>query len=317
MANYDGPISLVTLHKVMFLFQKASDKRHYSFIPNKFGCYSLTLHDDQVALIKKKFLIEEKGNSPFESNISINRSLLDTVSIPLKKEDSRILDKVILAYQMKTEQELIDLTYRMEPIYGIRSMILDRFPPDDPFLVTVASIKEEIAQTPRALYTIGYEGLSIDGFIQELLVRNITCLVDVRKNAFSMRREFCKKNLEEALGEAGIRYISMPDVGIPSNNRKELLHAGKKIELFAWYQKKILPKCTTHSDEIADLLRAENVVLMCYEKNPADCHRSLFAAFCKEQQPSIPSILHIRGDSGEEKNLDNRSYLSNAFSQIH
>jgi len=294
------PLSLIKLHKLMFLLVEASNKELYSFIPNKFGCYSLTLHDDQVALITKQFLIEEKGDSPFKSFLSINTSLCDATTILLEKEDSQLLDAVLRKYQMKSENDLIDLTYRMEPYYGIRSKIIERFAHDTPFLLRVKAIKKKIGNASRGLYTIGYEGLSIDSFVQHLIGNNITCLVDVRKIAFSMRREFCKTNLLNALQEAGITYIRMAEVGIPSKKRKELLPLGEKDELFAWYKENILPQCPSYASHIADLVSKENIALMCYEKDPNDCHRSLFATYCKEQQPAISAIIHLRGDSGEK-----------------
>lgn len=317
VSNCKEPLSLVKLHKLMFLFVKATPKKHYDFIPNKYGCYSITLHNDQIALIKKQVLIEEKGDSPFNSFISIDSSVKGDDSILLKKEDSHILDKILLLYQMKTENDLIDLTYKMKPFYGIRSSIIERFIDDNIFLLSLKSIKENIKQVSRGLYTIGYEGFSIDGFIQQLLINNIKTLVDVRKNAFSMRREFCKTNLQEALREAGINYCTMPEVGIPSNNRKELLPSGKRNELFEWYQENILPQCAPYANKIADLVSNENIALMCYEKEPKDCHRSLFAEYCKEQQPSIPVVQHIRGACSAKKNLDYSPYLSDTFAQVH
>lgn len=312
-----GPLSLIKVHKLMFLFVQASKKDLYAFIPNDFGCYSLALHDDQVALINKKLLIEEKGDSPFKSYLSIDAAFCDINTMVLKKDDSKILDTVFRMHQMKTEHDLIDLTYRMEPYYGIRSRIIERFAEDKTFLLRVNTIKMNISHASRGLYTIGYEGFSIDSFMQQLISNNIKCLVDVRKIAFSMRREFCKTNLQEALHEAGIKYIRMPEVGIPSKNRKELLPLGKKDELFAWYQDTILPQCASQASSIADLVSKENIALMCYEKESKDCHRSLFAAYCKEQQPSIPVVIHLREASCAKENPNNGPYISNTVTQVH
>jgi uncharacterized protein (DUF488 family) len=220
-------------------------------------------------------------------------------------------------YQMKSEYDLIDLTYRMEPYYGIRSKIIERFAHDTPFLLRVKEIKKNIGNASRGLYTIGYEGLSIDSFVQHLIGNNITCLVDVRKIAFSMRREFCKTNLLNALQEAGITYIRMAEVGIPSKKRKELLPLGKKDELFAWYKENILPQCPSYASHIADLVSKENIALMCYEKDPNDCHRSIFATYCKEKQPSIPAVIHINGEKSAKENFDYGPYVPDPFTQVH
>ena len=311
------PLSLIKLHKLMFLFVETSKKDLYSFIPNNFGCYSLALHDDQIALINTQLLREEKGDSPFRSYLSIDTGFCDITTMVLKEDDSEILDSVLRMHQMKTEHDLIDLTYRMEPYYGIRSRIIERFADDTTLLLRVDHIKTKISHAARGVYTIGYEGFSIDGFMQKLISNNIKTLVDVRKIAFSMRREFCKTNLQEALHEAGIKYIRMAEVGIPSKNRKELLPLGKKDELFVWYKDTILPQCAFQASSIADLVSKENIVLMCYEKDSKDCHRSLFAEYCKEQQPSIPAIIHIKGASSAKENLSDCPYISDAVTQVY
>lgn len=311
------PLSLIKLHKIMFLLVKASKKDLYAFIPNNFGCYSLTLHDDQVALITKHLLIEEKGDSPFSSFLSLNAPLCDDATMLLHEEDSEILDTVLQKYQTKSENDLIDLTYRMDPYYGIRSKIIERFAHDNTFLLHVQAIKNSIGHASRGVYTIGYEGLSIDSFVQYLIGNNITTLVDVRKIAFSMRREYCKTNLQNALHEAGITYIRMPEVGIPSKNRKELLPLGKKDELFTWYKESILPQCASYASSIADFVSKGNIALMCYEKDPNDCHRSLFAAYCKEQHPSIPAVIHLRGERSAEENPNYGPDISDTIAQVH
>jgi len=112
-----------------------------------------------------------------------------------------------------------------------------------------------------------------------------------------MRPEFRKKNLEMALSEAGIQYYLMPEVGIPSSNRKEFLPSGKRCDLFMWYVENTLPLCEEYASVVAELVSRENVALMCYEKDPKDCHRSLFAEYCQRVQPSIPGIKHI-GEAG-------------------
>lgn len=312
--RHKKPISLIRLHKLMFLFFKSTGTAYYDFIPNKYGCYSICLHNDQEALIKQEVVIETKGESPFSSFLSVDIHRIELDSILLKNEDSTVLDTLIVDNEHKTDDDLLEGIYKAYPFYGIRSLIIDRFTSDQVFMNKIQTIRDQVKSTPRFLYTIGYEGLSIDRFVQLLILQNIKTLVDVRKNAFSMRPEFRKKNLEMALSEAGIQYYLMPEVGIPSSNRKEFLPSGKRCDLFMWYVENTLPLCEEYASVVAELVSRENVALMCYEKDPKDCHRSLFAEYCQRVQPSIPGIKHIVGASSSAKaSIHNSPNVSNPF----
>ncbi len=311
---HEKPISLIRLHKIMFLFLKAAEKSYYDFIPNKYGCYSINLHNDKLVLLKTKMLLETKGDSPFSTFISIDKTQVDICSLLLKKDDALILEDIITSNSDQTDDNMVNKIYKAYPFYGIRSSIIDRFISDTIFIKQLDHIKYKIENAPRGLYTIGYEGLSIDRFIQLLITRNIKTLVDVRINSFSMRPEFRKNYIATALSEAGIAYIQLPEVGIPSSIRKELLPSGKQFELFEWYKKNTLPQCADSAIRIAELVCKGNVALMCYEKDPKDCHRSLFADYCKKMQPSIPVIKHIVGVSNAKKSIHNSPNLSHTFS---
>lgn len=311
--RHKDPISLIRLHKLMFLFFKSSGKAYYCFIPNKYGCYSICLHNDQEYFLRNEILVQVKGVSPFDSFISIDSDQIELDSIKLKKEDSTILDQLIFDNDTQTDDDLIEKTYKAYPFYGIRSLIIDRFSSDKDFMSKLHTIINQVTSSPRFLYTIGYEGLSIDRFMQLLIVQNIKTLVDVRKNPFSMRQEYRKKNLENSLSEAGIKYYHMPEVGIPSSNRKELLPSGRRCDLFRWYAENTLPLCEKYAADIAGLVDRENIALMCYEKDPKDCHRSLFADYCQQMQNTIPGIKHIVGADCVKTSIHNSPNVSNTF----
>ena len=65
------------------------------------------------------------------------------------------------------------------------------------------------------MYTIGYQGTSIERLIQTLADANVSVLVDTRESPMSRRPEFRAKVLEARLGQAGIRYLSMRTLGAP------------------------------------------------------------------------------------------------------
>lgn len=295
--RHKKPLSLVRLQALMFLFVKSTENAYYDFIPHTYGCYSISLYNDQEALTKQDVVIEARGDSPFNSFLSVDNQRVELDSILLKDEDSPLLDKLIGDSEHQSDDDLLERVLKAYPFYAIRSLLLDRFSSDQVFISKIQTIRDQVTSAPRYLYTIGYEGLSIDGFLQSLILQNIKTLVDVRKSAFSMRPEFRKKNLEAALVEAGIQYYPMPEVGIPASNRKELLPSGRRCDLFKWYSENTLPLCERYASVVAGLVSRENIALMCYEKDPKDCHRSLFAEYCQRVQPSIPGIKHL-GEAG-------------------
>jgi len=58
----------------------------------------------------------------------------------------------------------------------------------------------------RQIATIGYEGTTIDAFIETLQRASITVLIDVREVALSRKKGFSKNQLASALAESGIEF---------------------------------------------------------------------------------------------------------------
>lgn len=314
LVKYAGcELSLVQLHKLMFLVSKRIESSSYDFIPDKYGCYSMVLHSDIHALAESGLLTYKKGESPFETRVGISRPD-DAGDLKLKKDDMLGMSAVLrLAPYHDIDALLLD-TYRMRPLYAVNSELLCRFKDDAKLMEDVEDVRRKIAGQKRGLYTIGYEGYTLDGFMRDLMVKNVKTLVDVRKNPFSMRREFCGGFLEKSLEEVGIRYISMPQVGIPSENRKEMIPEGRTKELFAWYVSDVLPGCSEYAGRIAGYVADGNTAVMCYEANPEDCHRSLFASYCLRSHPEIGEIITIRNrEKYAEKSTSDGANLSLSF----
>ena len=72
------------------------------------------------------------------------------------------------------------------------------------------------------IQTIGYQNLKFNEFIKILLDRGVHMVIDVRNNPFSFKKGFSKKWLSAHLPEYNIEYINIPELGIPSKDRKEL-----------------------------------------------------------------------------------------------
>lgn len=125
------------------------------------------------------------------------------------------------------------------------------------------------------LFTIGYERAAFDGFAQTLAGAGVTLLVDVRAQPHSRRREFAFKHLGPGLAEYGIRYESWPELGTPADGRE----AAKRGELerfgHIFAQQLETPEARAALERLRALAGEERVCLMCYEREPSRCHRTL------------------------------------------
>lgn len=143
------------------------------------------------------------------------------------------------------------------------------------------------------VFTIGYEGVSVEIFIRELQDKGVFRVIDVRCNAISRKKGFSKTSLKTMLREAGIDYVHLPELGIPSSLRSSL-HANKDYDaLFAYYEKNILPNAVKKIDEAIDLLQEKPSVLLCFESDPHCCHRTRLAHYIsrKTNMPEIPLTI--------------------------
>ena len=277
------------LQKIMFLYSHMSsgpDDGPYQFFPNRKGCYSIVLSNDYHAMRTAGLLEYAEGRYSVSDCISPDEY---AVSYETEHEIRALFNE----YGRLNDKELAEVTYSMKPFYAIRSEIINQLDLKNDFWKRMECISAKIEAKPLAIHTIGYESKSIDQVLRNLIYSNIRYLIDVRKNAFSMRREFSKANLETACQEAGIMYIHRPEVGIDSEKRNELLPEGKRDELFEWYSKNILPERIDFVLQVEKLLGRGSVAFMCYEKNPADCHRSYLASFCRSCLQLENEVIHL------------------------
>lgn len=128
-----------------------------------------------------------------------------------------------------------------------------------------------------ALFTIGYEGATVDGLVAALQTAGVRTLVDVRAVPLSRKPGFSKKALAARLAEAGIGYRHMQRLGTPPDGRAAARkgdHGGLERIYLAHLE---ASDAQAQLAELAALARAEPVALLCFERCPEDCHRSLLA----------------------------------------
>jgi uncharacterized protein (DUF488 family) len=128
------------------------------------------------------------------------------------------------------------------------------------------------------VHTIGYESASLQGFLDTLRSAGVKLLVDVRAVASSRRPGFSKTRLAANLAEAGIDYVHLRALGTPADGRAAA-RAGRHDEMKAIFKEHLeTPAAQDGLERLAALVRSEQpLVLLCFEHDPAHCHRSLVA----------------------------------------
>jgi len=128
------------------------------------------------------------------------------------------------------------------------------------------------------VYTIGYEGRMPLEFVNLLKQTNIQQLVDVRELAFSRKNGFARTSLSKSLRENGIVYKHFPSLGSPREIRQELWSNGNYKSFFEQYSKALeRPESQEYLTDLEGLAQVRKTAIMCVEKNPAVCHRSIIA----------------------------------------
>ena len=126
------------------------------------------------------------------------------------------------------------------------------------------------------IWTVGYEGLGIEVFVQRLKDAGIKQLADVRELALSRKNGFSKNALSIALGSAGIVYAHFPELGSPSSTRHEFKNGGSWNEFLSEYRRHLATQPEAFA-RLKDFSMVSTTVLMCYEHDPTTCHRSIIA----------------------------------------
>jgi uncharacterized protein (DUF488 family) len=125
------------------------------------------------------------------------------------------------------------------------------------------------------IFTIGYEAATMAEFLGALRAAGVQLVIDVRALPLSRRPGFSKSPLRAALDEAGIDYIHLKALGTPAEGRSAA-RAGKAEELKRIYAGQLdLPEAIVQAEQMRELASDKPSALLCYEREPAQCHRSL------------------------------------------
>lgn len=128
------------------------------------------------------------------------------------------------------------------------------------------------------IFTIGYEGSTVVEFIAALQKAGVERVIDIRAVPLSRKPGFSKNVLKAGLAEAGIDYVHLKPLGTPADGRAAA-RAGKQSELERIYAAQLdLPEAIVAAEQMRELAAERASALLCFEREPAQCHRSLLLA---------------------------------------
>lgn len=158
------------------------------------------------------------------------------------------------------------------------------------------------------IYTLGYQGLNPETYIQALLNFGVKIVVDVRENSWSQRPAYVGSTLMKSLTPAGIAYQHWKDLGNPSANRKTATTAAECMGRYRAYLR-------AHNDVLFRFLselrsattNGNRVCLTCYEKEHGNCHRSVIV---EELIRIEPELLPVHVEVEPPQKRPNKSRIS-------
>lgn len=263
-------VSKLDFQKLLFLYcSQVEDKPSYEFIPYRFGAFSFTSHDDRRRLVQKGLL--ENDERLWKLTAGGRKAAVIAPAIRMR------MDRFAQRHAGLRGDELVAETYKSDPYYAINSEIAERVLAGDAAALKGIEQARPAKQNPRLL-TIGYEGRTLEAYVNRLLHAGVTLLCDVRRNAFSRKYGFSKRTLATVCNHVRIRYEHLPGLGIDSEERRVLQSPSDYKALFASYVQHMLPNMTSALEQIRGWVNeGERVALTCFELVPYLCHRHCVA----------------------------------------
>lgn len=142
------------------------------------------------------------------------------------------------------------------------------------------------------LFTIGYEGRTPDQLVSTLRHSGVVRVVDVRQLPLSRKPGFSRSALASCLSSRGIEYIGLPKLGTPPAIRTRYKKSGD----FARLKRDYLVYLRSQGpaiEELRELAAQGGSALLCFERDPAKCHRSILAEVLTRTPGAEFRVAHL------------------------
>ena len=267
LESFNDELGKISFQKLLFLFTRHQERPAFDFVPYKQGCFSFQSYADMRTMMKYNMVAEEKEKWTKTDKTNYTSTLTS--------KDKQVLLYIKNKFGKSSSDDLIEYTYKNYPYYAFKSTISKKFLNTEELSKvskTVPKNKETI------LYTIGYEGISLEQYLNKLILNDVKLLCDVRKNSLSMKYGFSKSQLQKSCENLDIKYLHIPDLGIDSDKRQSLNTQNDYDRLFKEYAKITLVAKKTTVHEVLDILKSnKRIALTCFEAHECQCHRGTLA----------------------------------------
>ncbi|MFZ1344188.1 DUF488 family protein [Thiothrix eikelboomii] len=142
---------------------------------------------------------------------------------------------------------------------------------------------EKIVDT--RVFTVGYEGMGLDEFVQCLQLAGVHLLVDVREVPLSRKPGFSKKGLSAYLQSKGIDYLHIQALGCPKSIRNQYKFDHDWMRYTRDFLAYLRQEQAKELEKLTGIASQTPSALMCFEANAAQCHRSLITYLMAQAQP--------------------------------
>lgn len=279
---FGGELNGVDYHNLMFLYCQRTEHNYYDFFPYKYGACSFVLHQDKLRLTDLGYL--EAGE---QFRLSPGHKFKNQMDIFTQMAMQRLSQEV---GQLRGN-DLLRKVYLEYPYYATQSIIASKILTKRDYEGILQLRNEDCSP---GLFTIGYEGITIDKYLDLLIENNISTLIDVRKNPISRKYGFSKSQLQRYTTNVGIRYFHFPELGIPSELRQNLNEETSYKILFEQYTNNMLPKQSDTIEKLRGIIfERGRAALTCFEADYKCCHRSKLAEHLQNDPSFKIPIVHL------------------------
>ncbi|MCI5140798.1 MAG: DUF488 domain-containing protein [Candidatus Electrothrix sp. ATG1] len=257
LQNLENDLTGMEFQKVLFLSQRETKISYYDFISSTQGWYSFQAVNDLEVLHNLGWLEIENNHIRVLRNLPHEKGLKQAEALKLH----------LFARGKK---------YRQEHLFSSNSAEQNKV--------------QHFVDEP-VLFTIGYEGISFEQYVNRLMHQGVRLLCDVRMNPISRKFGFSKGRLSELLPTVGIEYRHIPELGIASGSRKSLHTASDYQHLFADYKKGMRDK-KKHLFKLTELMgQYGRLALTCFERKPSLCHRHCISDYMEKKNNL--TVVHL------------------------
>ena len=153
--------------------------------------------------------------------------------------------------------------------------------------------------TRPEILTIGHSTHGSDQFLALLRTHGVTAVADVRSQPYSRHTpQFNQRALASSLRRHGIQYVFLGrELGARSND--PTCYVDGRVQYGRLARSDAFK---AGMERVLDGAQRERVALMCTERDPLDCHRTVLIARHLETRGA--TVTHIRADGSIETHCD-------------